>query len=308
MKTRLFLPFFLIVAVARMHGALAPAHVTVVIQDVRLLPTNAAARPAVVNDVVGQQTAVRTGANSRAELTFVDATITRLGANTIFSFNEKAREVELQKGAVLLQVRPGATGAKLSTPAVTASITGGTALLEYNPGWPIKFLVLEGTGQLCSRTTGDCATLHGGEMITASPDGKIGQPGTFNVQLVLDTSLLLTDFPPLPNLDLIQQVIIQQQNQPGGAPAPQQNSQAYLIDVITQNITANPSVTSPGATSTPGPPVISSPVPYVINNGTLIVTNSGGAPAIATNSGSARRFRSCKRRPNDFRQPERRAD
>ena len=60
----------------------------------------AAARAAIVNDNVGAGTAVRTGTDSRTELTFADLTITRLGANTIFSFNEGARQVDLNGGNI----------------------------------------------------------------------------------------------------------------------------------------------------------------------------------------------------------------
>src|SRR5438105_11633895 len=62
------------------------ARVTQVINDVKLLPNQAAPRPAAVNDEVKQGTAVRTGADSRTELTFANLTITRLGANTVFTF------------------------------------------------------------------------------------------------------------------------------------------------------------------------------------------------------------------------------
>src|SRR4030095_13516561 len=65
---------------------LKQAQVTQVIQDVRLLPSNASSRPASVNDRVHENTAVHTGVESRAELTFTDQTLTRLGAQTIFSF------------------------------------------------------------------------------------------------------------------------------------------------------------------------------------------------------------------------------
>jgi hypothetical protein len=58
---------------------LKEAQVTQVIQDVRLLPSNASPRPAAVSDNVRQGTAVQTGVQSRSELTFKDKTITRLG-------------------------------------------------------------------------------------------------------------------------------------------------------------------------------------------------------------------------------------
>ena len=71
------------------------ARVTQIIRDVKLMPSDAAARPAIVNDKVREDTGVRTGGDSRSELTFVDLTITRLGANTIFSFNKAGRNAEV---------------------------------------------------------------------------------------------------------------------------------------------------------------------------------------------------------------------
>src|SRR6266446_9716524 len=90
--------FFTFVHLSAVANAaeLRAARVTQVVNDVKLLPGQAAARAAVVNDNVGAGTAVRTGTDSRTELTFLDLTITRLGANTIFSFNEGAREINLE--------------------------------------------------------------------------------------------------------------------------------------------------------------------------------------------------------------------
>src|SRR5438094_9695015 len=64
---------------------LKEARVSQVIQDVRLLEAHAAPHAAAVNDKVIQGSAVRTGRESRAEWSFNDRTITRFGANTIFS-------------------------------------------------------------------------------------------------------------------------------------------------------------------------------------------------------------------------------
>ena len=55
------------------------ARVTQIIRDVKLLPSDAAARAAVVNDRVAEDTGVRTGGDSRSELTFSDLTITFAG-------------------------------------------------------------------------------------------------------------------------------------------------------------------------------------------------------------------------------------
>src|SRR5213075_3319456 len=109
---------------------LKEARVTQVVKDVKLLPTGAAARPAAISDEVRDGTAVRTGVESRSELKFPDQTLARLGANTIFSFSEGTRDLNLQDGAMLLRVPKGAGGAKISSSAVTAAITGTTVMLE----------------------------------------------------------------------------------------------------------------------------------------------------------------------------------
>lgn len=109
------------------NGAeLQEARVSQVIKDVKLLPNKAAPRPATLSDTVRDGTAVRTGVESRAELTFSDATLARLGANTIFSFNEGTRNLDLGGGAMLLRVPKNSGGAKINT----AAITGTTIMLE----------------------------------------------------------------------------------------------------------------------------------------------------------------------------------
>ena len=62
------------------------ARVTEIVREVRLMMSNAATRPAALNENLREGTAVRTGNDSRAELTFLDQSLTRLGANTVFSF------------------------------------------------------------------------------------------------------------------------------------------------------------------------------------------------------------------------------
>ena len=103
---------------------LKEAKVTQVVQDVKLLPSNASARPAAVNDNVRQGTAVETGVQSRSELTFKDQTITRLGERTIFSVGQGARTIDLGSGQFLLYVpkKAGATNVKMGP--VSAAISG----------------------------------------------------------------------------------------------------------------------------------------------------------------------------------------
>src|SRR4051794_9038152 len=65
-----------IVGCALVHAArgeeLQQARVTQVVNDVKLLPNQAAPRPAAINDEVNHETGVRTGSESRTELTFKD--------------------------------------------------------------------------------------------------------------------------------------------------------------------------------------------------------------------------------------------
>jgi hypothetical protein len=103
---------------------LKEAKVTQVIQDVRVLPSGASARPAAVNDDVRRGTAVQTGVQSRSELTFKDQTITRLGEKTIFSVGEGSRTIDLGSGQFLLYAPKKAGGAEVKMGPVTAAITG----------------------------------------------------------------------------------------------------------------------------------------------------------------------------------------
>ena len=120
----------ILAAFACANGAeLKEARVTQIVRDVKLLPNAAPARLAVVNDPVRDGTAVRTGVESRTELMFSDATLARLGANTIFSFREGTRSLELSGGAMLLRVPKDAGGAQINTAAVTAAITGTTVII-----------------------------------------------------------------------------------------------------------------------------------------------------------------------------------
>ena len=259
---------------------LKAARVTQVIKDVKLLGAQGAQRSAAISDDVREGTAVRTGMDSRAELTFTDLTITRLGANTVFSFNAGARQLDLGGGAVLVEVPRNAAAVKINTAAVTAAITGGTALFEYHKGMPAKLLILEGKGQFCSKIHPDeCVTVGPGEMAMMTIDGRITQPTKFNAKLVMSTSKLIVGFPPLANEALILEVIEQQQaEQSGGtsSPAPVQD---FTSD-IDERSSATTAMTLGGSGAKFGPPTaITSPDPYHITKGTQINTD----PTITTN-------------------------
>jgi FecR protein len=243
---------------------LQQARVSQIIQDVRLMEAHGGPRPAAVNDTVTQQMGVRTGVESRAELTFTDLTITRLGANTIFSFKQGARELDLTSGAVLLEVPPKAPAVKVSTSAVTAAVTGGTALLATGP--PTKFMVLEGIGTFYPAGHPERAvTVHSGEMMMMTANGRMTKPEKFDVKLVVETSRLIQDFPPLANLPLILAVVnlqLAEQQLAGTTSQPLARNLVDVIGTIDQNINANPAVLVRTSGSSPTPrPITPTPSP-----------------------------------------------
>src|SRR6266478_2166057 len=140
------------------------ANVTEVIHDVRLLAGQTAARPATVNDTVREGTAVRTGTDSRAELTFLDQTLTRLGANTVFSFGAGAHTYDLGSGAILMSAPPQAGTIKINTAVATCAVSGFTAILERHSDTWNKFILLHGDGSVKMKgIPGDPCVLHGGQ-------------------------------------------------------------------------------------------------------------------------------------------------
>jgi FecR protein len=259
------------IAIAANGGELQSARVTQIINDVRLLPHQAAARPAVVNDSINGGTAVRTGSDSRTELTFADLTITRLGANTIFGFNTGARQVDLSAGAVLVEVPRNGAEVKIRTAAVTAAVSGGTALFESHHGLPTKLLILEGIARFYPNGHPELAEIvRAGEMAMMTVGGRMTRPTKFNAALVYKTSKLITSFPPLPNADLIMAVIAEQQTAIAAeTSAPASDNSIDKRDLA--STASAPSTTSTGGKF--GPPALIVDDPYHVTSGTVINTD-----------------------------------
>ena len=196
-----------LIATTRSTIAAAPneATITRIVNDVQLRPAQRAPRAASVNDKVPDGSSVQTGMNSRTELTFADQALARLSANTIFTFKEGTRNLDLASGATLLHVPKGAGAAKVSTAAVTAAITGTTVIVEYYPHAYIKFISLEGTARLYLKSRwGESVLVRPGQMLITNPDAKrLPDPVDVDLDRLLKTSLLINDFAPLPRQDLI---------------------------------------------------------------------------------------------------------
>ncbi len=219
---------------------LKEAQVTEVIQDVKLLPSNAAPRPATVNDNVRQGTAVQTGVQSRSELTFKDKTITRLGEKTIFSVGKGARSIDLGSGQFLLYVPKHSGGAKVKMGAVTAAITGTTVLGNVNPNGTTSFVVLEGTACMHLDSVGQSLLVHAGQKLTFDPiSNRLEDPVDVDLNQVL-TSPLIKDFRRLPSAPLIEQEIQKQHGAAGGVTGNPDLSRAIRVAGASSPGTATP--------------------------------------------------------------------
>jgi ferric-dicitrate binding protein FerR (iron transport regulator) len=193
------------------------ARVTHVVRDVNLLAPHVAARPARLNDNVTDGSAVHTGADSRAEITFADLTITRVGANSIFSFDQAGRSVNVESGAILLRVPKDSSGARIRSSALTVGITGTTVMFESHPRNYGKLIVLEGSSQAwLTKHPGKKVTVRAGQMLIVQLGAThLPEPADIDEGLVLRTAILITEFPPLPSLDLMRSVADNQKKSGG---------------------------------------------------------------------------------------------
>lgn len=237
------------------------ARVTQVIQNVHLLTGKSAAKLASVNDLVAEGQAVRTGGESRAELTFTDRSITRLGANTVFTYGDGAKVLDLTSGAALIVV-PKETGTiTVNTAATTAAVSGFVALVESHVTAASKWMII--AGHACVKRKGHrepCVNLGPGDMLIIQP-GTHGN-GTvekFDISKAIGSALLITDFGKLPKwaLNDIQEGI----DGAGGSGGPGgNNTDPTGHDAIDQKTATD--TTHPGFIPPPGSPPPRGQVPH----------------------------------------------
>jgi mannose-6-phosphate isomerase-like protein (cupin superfamily) len=184
------------------------ARVTQVVRDVRLLAPQVAARPAHLNEVVTDGSAVHTGADSRAELTFADLAITRVGANSIFSFDQDGRNISVESGAILLRVPKDSGGARIRSSELTVGITGATVMFEHHRRTYTKLIVLEGSSEAwLTKYPGKRVRVRGGQMLVVKAGAtQLPVPVDIDLDGLLRTAILIIQFPPLPSLNLIRNV------------------------------------------------------------------------------------------------------
>jgi len=197
----------------RFPGGAAPlteSTFTEIINDVATISTAGGATPARVNDILKAPDRVRTGPESRVELTAPDQTITRVGANTIFSFADGGRTLNLEQGNVLFHAPKGLGGGAIKSGGAAAAVLGTTLIVSATPNGGFKVILLEGKGAV-TLPNGISATLHAGQLVFVLPGGTLSPVLDINLGKLVGGSLLVNGFPDeLPSLPLIQAAINQQ--------------------------------------------------------------------------------------------------
>jgi FecR protein len=213
-------------------AAAKEARVTQIIREVKLLPSEAAERPAAVNDKVSEDTGVKTGGDSRSELTFPDLTITRLGSNTIFSFSKAGRTAKVDSGSILLRVPKDSGGGTIRNNAVTVAVTGTTVIFEGSRSTKSKTITLEGSARVSlTSKPREFRNVLAGQMLDV-PAGATTLPMPVNIDLndVMRKHPLITGFKPLPSQPLI--MAAAQRPPPPAPPPPRTTGPNINIDIF----------------------------------------------------------------------------
>jgi hypothetical protein len=184
---------------------------TEIIREVSILAGPAQSpQPAKVNAIVRAPDLVRTGPESRAEITAPDQTITRVGANTVFSFETRSRTLQLQQGSVLFHSPKGKGGGTIQSGGASAAVLGTTLIVSATPAGGFKVVVLEGSGRVKPRK-GWSKTLRAGQMAYLLPDGRLSPIFNIDLQKLIAGSQLVNGFSrPLPSMPLIQAAVSRQ--------------------------------------------------------------------------------------------------
>ena len=171
------------------------------------------AAPAKVSEKISENSKVTTAAASMAELTFGDSSITRIGANSVFSFQSKERLVKLDKGTALIHATPGNGGATVDCGGVTAAVSGSTFMASRSATGGAVFVLLESSGSLKVTTPGgQTAIILPGQAASTGTGPKSGiQVFDVDVKKVMETTPLVGGFKELPSQAEINVVTEKQQ-------------------------------------------------------------------------------------------------
>jgi hypothetical protein len=213
-------PFFCMAVAFCLPASLAGAAVfgeanfTQVINTVSVTPPGGAARAADVHGILKAEEVLKTGQQSRAEIQFPDQTLTRIGANAVFSFEPGTREIQLQSGTVLFHSPTGKGGGTVKTAGASAGVLGTTILVSTTSNGGFKMIVLEGKGK-ARLANGKTRILNAGQLVFILPNSPDFGP-VLNIELaaMVRGSALVNGFSaPLASLPKIEAAIAKQEKQ-----------------------------------------------------------------------------------------------
>ena len=164
---------------------------------------------AVLNDKIESDTQVGTGEQSMCELSLDDKSITRIGANALFSFVKQERLVKCDKGTFLVSKDPETETITVTTGSVTAAVNGSTVMFDVKDDATHIAVAETTTGVVVTDKNGKSMTLQSGEGISATPNGiTSSSPRSVDVKDLTSSSPLFTEkgLAPLANDALIKGV------------------------------------------------------------------------------------------------------
>ena len=105
-----------------------------------------------------------------------DKTITRVGANTVFSFEGKDRSVNLESGSLLFHSPKGKGGGTIKSGGASAAVLGTTLIVSSVAGGGFKVVLLEGTEPTETAKVPDATEVPSGEPPSGAPTGDAPIP------------------------------------------------------------------------------------------------------------------------------------
>ena len=206
---------------------------------------------AVLNDKVVSNTQVGTGEQSMCELSLDDKSVTRIGANAVFSFVEQERLVKCDKGTFLVSKDPETETMTVTTGSVTAAVNGSTVMFDVRGDATHVAVAETTTGVVVTDKNGKSMTLQSGEGISATPAGMASAaPRSVDVKDLTSSSPLFTEagLAPLANDALIKGVASAQ----ASAKAAGMSFTSEINDVVAGRIDSATALARAGGMDAPG--------------------------------------------------------
>ncbi len=211
MKRKLYWGIVLAGALSTEGADLRESTLVQVVNEVKVAAPQAAEKDAHANDVVRAPDKIRTGAKSRAELKASDNTLTRIGANTVFSFEQSGRVLNLEKGSVLFHSPAGRGGGTIKSAGASAAVLGTTLIVAAMQDGGFKCLLLEGKGTI-TLPNGKTQKLEAGDMVYVPAGAQdFGTVVKIDLGKLVEGSQLVNGFNnPLPTIGDIRNEIAKQ--------------------------------------------------------------------------------------------------